>query len=103
MDVDFCWEDSTTGCICGNECEPPKWMQEMWEKENEHSGVLGSRAGDGPVSLDRSGVRPVKPYITLSCKLGSHAIGPYLLRCSGVMYLGSIFGKATKCDCECHA
>lgn len=33
MDADFCWEDSETGCICGNECEPPKWMQEMWEKE----------------------------------------------------------------------
>ncbi|QPX62622.1 hypothetical protein SEA_WOLLYPOG_73 [Arthrobacter phage Wollypog] len=29
----FCWEDSETGCVCGNECEPPKWMQEMWEKE----------------------------------------------------------------------
>lgn len=28
-----CWEDSETGCVCGNECEPPKWMQEMWKAE----------------------------------------------------------------------
>lgn len=26
MDVDFCWETSETGCICGNECAPPQWM-----------------------------------------------------------------------------
>ncbi|UDL16656.1 hypothetical protein SEA_ATUIN_263 [Arthrobacter phage Atuin] len=29
----FCFEDSETGCVCGNECEPPKWMQDMWEAE----------------------------------------------------------------------
>ncbi|AZS08202.1 hypothetical protein SEA_HUCKLEBERRY_61 [Arthrobacter phage Huckleberry] len=28
----YCWEDDH-GCICGNECEPPKWMQEMWAAE----------------------------------------------------------------------
>ncbi|ALY09270.1 hypothetical protein SEA_TATTMODD_59 [Arthrobacter phage TattModd] len=24
--MDFCWEDSETGCICGHGCEPPEWM-----------------------------------------------------------------------------
>lgn len=21
-----CWEDSETGCVCGNDCAPPSWM-----------------------------------------------------------------------------
>lgn len=36
MDVDFCWEDSTTGCICGNECEPPQWIKDIWEAEEKY-------------------------------------------------------------------
>ena len=34
-DMQFCWEDSTTGCICGNECEPPQWVTDMWTAERE--------------------------------------------------------------------
>ncbi|ALY10787.1 hypothetical protein FDH63_gp62 [Arthrobacter phage Wayne] len=33
MEQEFCWEDSETGCICGHDCEPPKWMIQMWEGE----------------------------------------------------------------------
>jgi hypothetical protein len=32
-EIVFCFEDSETGCVCGNECEPPQWMREMWEAE----------------------------------------------------------------------
>ncbi|ALY08973.1 hypothetical protein FDH57_gp62 [Arthrobacter phage Glenn] len=33
MDLMYCWDDDTTGCICGNECEPPAWIIKMWEAE----------------------------------------------------------------------
>ncbi|ASZ74373.1 hypothetical protein SEA_KINGBOB_59 [Arthrobacter phage KingBob] len=32
-DLLYCWEDDTTGCICGNECDPPAWIIKMWEAE----------------------------------------------------------------------
>ncbi|ALY10017.1 hypothetical protein FDH62_gp59 [Arthrobacter phage Pumancara] len=32
-DLLYCWEDDTTGCICGNECEPPAWIIKMWDAE----------------------------------------------------------------------
>jgi hypothetical protein len=32
----FCWEDSETGCVCGNECEPPQWMFKVTSGEGIH-------------------------------------------------------------------
>lgn len=32
----FCWEDCDEGphgCICGNDCAPPAWMLDRWERE----------------------------------------------------------------------
>lgn len=30
-----CWDDFPMehGCICGNDCEPPRWMIERWRAE----------------------------------------------------------------------
>ena len=32
----FCWEDDQ-GCICGNDCEPPQWLQRQWARERKES------------------------------------------------------------------
>jgi hypothetical protein len=32
-----CWEDSTTGCICGNECEPPQRIRDQWAAEERRA------------------------------------------------------------------
>jgi hypothetical protein len=37
MEPLFCWEDSETGCVCGNGCEPPQWMIDMWDAENKRA------------------------------------------------------------------
>lgn len=46
MDIQFCWDDSETGCICGNECEPPKWIIEIWEAQERAQDIHWGLAHD---------------------------------------------------------
>ncbi|AZF97437.1 hypothetical protein SEA_CARPAL_60 [Arthrobacter phage Carpal] len=54
MDLMYCWDDDTTGCICGNECEPPAWIIKMWEAEE---GLQKAEAEEAAVKT-----RPVLPH-----------------------------------------
>ncbi|AZF98683.1 hypothetical protein SEA_CHRIDISON_56 [Arthrobacter phage Chridison] len=33
MDAQFCWEPSENGCICGHDCDPPRWLTQIWDAE----------------------------------------------------------------------